>query len=101
MNEGGGTLKTLAKVIINGKPRWAEVVVDLDKILQIIEYNDDDFPDTCFLAFKDDHALHVDLSLKQMRKILGEHKRYPMRDFDTHVDMSQKPETPNKKIKNS
>jgi hypothetical protein len=81
---GGGTLKTLSLVKINGKQRWTEVVVNLSKLLYVIEYPGDDYPNTCFLAQSDEHALHVDLSLKQMRKILDEHNRLPFKNFDTH-----------------
>jgi predicted acetyltransferase len=99
MSEGGGTLKTLSLVTINKKPRWVEVIVDLDKVLQIMEYPDDDHKGTCFLAFSDDYALHIDVSMKQMRKIMIEHKKNPTQDFDTHCDMSEN--TMSKKCKNS
>ena len=71
-----GTLKTLALSKINGQPRWTETVIDLDKIICVNEYPFDDYPHTSFLKYSDNYAMHVDVPLKQMRKILDEHKRH-------------------------
>jgi hypothetical protein len=86
-NQGdGGTLKTLALLTVERKKRWVETIIDIDKILYVSECPLDDYPGTCMLSYNDHHALHVDVPLKQMRKIIGEHKKYPWKNFDTHFD---------------
>lgn len=87
----GGTLKTMALMNINGQRRWAETLIYFDKILHVTEYPFEDYPYTCLIQYTDASALHVDVSLKQMRKILDEHKHNPMKNFDTHCNMSETP----------
>ena len=83
--QGGGTLKTLALHELCGQKTWAEAIIDIDRILVVKEYTLGDYPGTCLLQYCNDYALHVDVSLTQMRKILDEHKRNPMKNFDTHT----------------
>ena len=86
----GGTLKTLSLSIHNNQARWKETIIDLDKVQFVQEYPYEDYPDTCCVAYANQgsqtYSLHVDISLKQMRKIMDEHKRNPVKNFDTHHD---------------
>jgi|GEM_PF-4759224 len=83
--EGGGTLRTIGWMTHNGKRSTREVVIDLDKIICVTEVNDDTKGNTCALSLTESMAMHVDVSLEQMRQILDEHKKYPHRNFDTHA----------------
>ena len=89
----GGTLKTLSLSEHNGQARWGETVIYLDRIQYAREYPYEDYPDTCCIAYDNQggntYTLHIDISLTQMRQILGEHKRHPMKNFDTHCDASE------------
>jgi len=89
MNQGGGTLKTLSLTKIDKKQRWVETVIDLDKIICVQEYPFDTCPNTSLLSYSGEYAIHVDVPLKQMRKILDEHKRNPLKNFDTHCEVEE------------
>jgi len=88
MSNGGGTLKTLFRGEFQGKRQWLETVIDLDRILYVSAYPNSDFPGTCLAQYNDDFALHLDVTLAQMRKIMDEHKIDPLKNFDTHSDFS-------------
>jgi len=68
-NQGGGTLRTLSLKKIDGQWRWVDTVIDLDRILHMSACPNDDYPDTSLLQYSSQYALHVDVPLKQMRKI--------------------------------
>jgi len=90
----GGTLKTFALIEVQGQKRWTETIIDLDRVSHVLAYPLEDYPGTCFVQYCSDRAIHVDQSLQQMRRILDEHKRNPLKNFDTHCDMSDEVKTP-------
>ena len=81
------TLKTLGWTTTNGKKSCNTLVIPLPKINFIQAHDDGEGKgDTCLVSISDTGSLHVDIPLKQMRKILDEHHRDPTRNFDTHPD---------------
>jgi len=99
--EGGGTLKTMGWATHNGIKTTKEILVDLDKIICVAKCDDDIKGDTCLISVTDSMALHIDIPLDQMRKILDEHKKHPYKNFDTHSfpeDFDEKPKKSQKRI---
>ena len=90
MTTGGGTLKTLSLTAIKGEFRWVETVIDMDKILHVVEYPYDEYPGTCLLSYSESMALHVDVPIDAMRKIMDGHKQKPMKNFDTHPEVDRR-----------
>ena len=60
-----------------------EIIIPFHKIYAITEH-DNDKGDTCLVSVTEETAFHVDIPLKQMKKILKEHYRDPDKDFETH-----------------
>jgi len=85
----GGTLKTLCLTKIDNDPRWVDLVIVLDKIEYIKSYPYPNYPNTCYLGLANGTLLHIDVPLKQIRKIIDAHQRFPMKNFDTHCDLDE------------
>ena len=81
------TLRTLGWVKLNGEQVCKEFVVPLPKVMFAQEYNVEGKGDTCIITLSDTFALHIDIPLKQMRKILDEHHKSPYKNFDTHPSL--------------
>ena len=73
-------LKTISWVTAWGQPACKETLVPMDNILFITEGENG----TCYIQVSNNSAVHADIPLKQMHRILKEHDIDPDRDFDTH-----------------
>ena len=74
------TLKTISWVSFNGEQACKETLIPMDNIMFVTDYVDG----TCLIQVSEKCAVHADIPLKQMNRILKEHDIDPDRDFDTH-----------------
>jgi hypothetical protein len=80
------TLKTIGWLTLDDQKVCKEFVIPLETILCAVEY-DDGKGETCLVFLPGDCGCHIDITLKQMRKILDEHQRNPRKNFDTHPEV--------------
>lgn len=77
------TLHTFCWVKLDGKEICKEVLIPFDKIL-CIQDHDGGKGDTCLISVSGSTAVHVDVSLDEMRKIMNLHYKNPDEDIATH-----------------
>jgi len=77
------TLRTFCWAFFEGEETCKEVLIPFDKIL-CIQDHDGGKGDTCLISVSGSSAIHADVTLDEMRKIMDDHCKHPDKNIDTH-----------------